>query len=261
MKSEKKAAPAKASSNGLSLELLIEGAQKAFDNAEALFGEAQLLAAHGATARALCLHQISIEECSKVEYLGAWAMSQLLDKEGDRAQIGKAFRSHAAKNKLNAFMLEASAEEISARERGDWDASSAAFKKTQDAFHQKSNRNKNDALYVDWTGAAFVAPAEAITEEMVADITKLNAKFLGHAALGMRMFARVQGSSSVLKPLLTELVRDLEKIRDKRPADLADAIDGAVGAFIRSGAEQLGEDKAGPARGRDRQPISPGDSR
>ncbi|HET6523540.1 AbiV family abortive infection protein [Sphingopyxis sp.] len=241
MKSEKKAAPAKAESNGLSLELLIDGAQKAFDNAEALFGEAQLLAAHGSRARALCLHQISIEECSKVEYLGGWAMSQLLEKEGDREQIGKAFRSHAAKNKLNAYMLASSAEEIAARESGDWDASSAAFKKMQDGFHQRSNKNKNDALYVDWTGSAFVAPAEAVTEDIVADITRLNMKFLGHAALGIRMFARVQSSSAVLKPLLIELAQALGNLTDDKPADLKEAIDGVLGSFIRSGAEQLGK--------------------
>ncbi|MBR1034339.1 AbiV family abortive infection protein [Bradyrhizobium japonicum] len=38
--------------------------EKTFDNAEKLYFEAELLAKAGATARALCLHQISLEECS-----------------------------------------------------------------------------------------------------------------------------------------------------------------------------------------------------
>ena len=58
-----------------SLDLLIRGAEKTFDNAERLFHEAEILAKEGAVARALCLHQISLEECSKVNNLGAWAVS------------------------------------------------------------------------------------------------------------------------------------------------------------------------------------------
>ena len=49
-----------------SLDVLACGAEKTFDNAERLFHEAELLAKGGAVARALCLHQISLEECSKV---------------------------------------------------------------------------------------------------------------------------------------------------------------------------------------------------
>lgn len=232
----------KAQADVISMETLIDGAQKACGNAEALFGEAQLLNEHGAHARALCLHQISLEECSKVEYLGAWAMSLLLGKDVDQKQIRKAFGSHAAKNKLNAYMLEASDEELAAREKGDWKGATEAFKKTQDAFHQFSNSNKNAALYVDWTGAAFVAPGETITADLAAEIGGLNARFLQHAQLGMRMFARVQNSSDVLTPLLSDLVAKMEKLRAEKPEDLIDGADAALTEFLEAGLERFGKE-------------------
>ena len=49
---------------------------KALQNAEALYHEAAILYAHGAVSRALLLlHQISMEECGKIEILGGWATS------------------------------------------------------------------------------------------------------------------------------------------------------------------------------------------
>jgi hypothetical protein len=56
--------------NQASLDILVRGAEKTFDNAERLFREAEILAKGGAVARALCLHQISLEECSKVNNCG-----------------------------------------------------------------------------------------------------------------------------------------------------------------------------------------------
>lgn len=232
MEGEDSAAAEAFADDSLSLDLLIEGAHKALANADALFGEAELLAAHGATARALCLHQISIEECSKVDYLGTWAMGQLLDEGDGQKEIGKAFRSHAAKNKLNAYMLEPSEEEINARESGDWNACSMAFKAAQNAFHERSNRNKNDALYVDWTGKAFVAPVEAITPEMLAEITALNAKFLGYARLGTRMFETLKGHSGALKPHIIAFAGKMEKLRNDKPEDMIEAGNAALAELL-----------------------------
>ena len=94
-------------------------------------------------ARALCLHQISLEECSKVNNLGAWAVSLILGFEVDQKKVLAAFSRHASKNKSNAYLLKGSAAETEAKARGDWDAAMAAFRQTQDEFHEKSNRAKN----------------------------------------------------------------------------------------------------------------------
>jgi AbiV family abortive infection protein len=50
--------------------LLAAGAQKVFENATGLYKEALILTKVGALSRALFLHQISMEECAKVEILG-----------------------------------------------------------------------------------------------------------------------------------------------------------------------------------------------
>lgn len=60
------------------LQEIVRGAQLAFENAEKLYQEAQLLGSSGAFARALTLHQISMEECSKVDMLGTAAISLVL---------------------------------------------------------------------------------------------------------------------------------------------------------------------------------------
>jgi hypothetical protein len=84
-----------AKSNQASLDILVRGAEKTFDNAERLFREAEILAKGGAVARSLCLHQISLEECSKVNNLGAWAVSLVLGFEVDQKKILAAFGRHA----------------------------------------------------------------------------------------------------------------------------------------------------------------------
>ena len=216
----------------VSIDVLMDGAKKACANAEALFAEAKLLGEHGAIARALCLHQISLEECSKLEFLGAWSMSLVRGHELNPRRAASAFSSHTAKNKLNAYMLDPSEAELEAREKGDWAASLAEFQKTQNEFHRVSNNNKNASLYVDWTGTEFVAPVDAITVELVAEISELNERFIKHAQLQLRMFERLQSEGDVLKPELAKLMETLEGLRtDSVEARIAGS-DAAMAEFF-----------------------------
>jgi AbiV family abortive infection protein len=153
-----------------SLSVLVRGAEKTFDNAERLYFEAEILAKAGATARALCLHQISLEECLKVESMGAWATSLLSGLGVDQSKVLAAFRRHSSKNKSNAYMLEGSQAEKDAKERDDWKTALEEFKKLQTEFHQASNDAKNSSLYVDWKDGEFVLPSEQISSEMLAEI-------------------------------------------------------------------------------------------
>ncbi|MBG0797009.1 AbiV family abortive infection protein [Methylocystis sp. L43] len=129
------------------LSILVRGAEETFDNAEQLYFEAEILAKAGATARALCLHQISLEECSKVENIGAWATSLLSGLPVDQNKVLASFRRHSSKNKSNAYMLEGSQAEKHAKARGDWKAVRKEFKKLQMEFHEASNDAKNGSLY------------------------------------------------------------------------------------------------------------------
>jgi AbiV family abortive infection protein len=111
------------------LSALVRGAEKTFDNAEKLYLEAELLAKAGATARALCLHQISLEECSKIESMGAWATALLSGFDVDQNKVLGALRRHSSKNKTNAYMLEGSQAEKDAKTRDDWETVREEFKK------------------------------------------------------------------------------------------------------------------------------------
>ncbi|WP_338156243.1 AbiV family abortive infection protein [Bradyrhizobium elkanii] len=233
-------ADSKANENEASLDVLLQGAEKTFTNAEQLFFEAELLAKAGAVARALCLHQISLEECSKVNNLGAWAVSLVLCLEVDQKQVLAAFARHSSKNKYNAYMLEPSEEEREARARGDWKASIEAFRKTQDQFHDKSNRNKNASFYVDWVGTEFVAPSERITAEMLHEITERNAEFLGYAHNGLKMLRSLVASPDVFRDLLSGLVQESERLRAEKPDNFHEATEAMLSRFLEAGKAKLG---------------------
>lgn len=223
------------------LGVLVRGAEKTFDNAEQLFREAELLARAGAVARALCLHQISLEECSKVDSLGAWAVSQLLGFEVDHKKVLAALGRHAAKNKSNAYMLEVSKAEEDARSRADWSAASEAFKQTQEEFHISSNRAKNASLYVDWVDGAFVAPSDRVTTAMLAEITERNAEFLGYALNGLKMLRRLEAAPDDVRGLLSGFVKQVEKLREEKPDNLMDALDALLSGFFEEGEAKLQE--------------------
>jgi AbiV family abortive infection protein len=221
------------------LSVLVKGAEKTFDNAEKLYFEAQLLAKAGATARALCLHQISLEECSKIETMGAWGVSLLSGHEGDRNKILAALRRHAVKNKNNAYMLEGSPEEYDAKARGDWDTAREEFKKRQREFHEESNILKNASLYVDWKDDQFVSPTEQITLEALQQIIERNETFLGYAHNSLRLLKRLDTSPDDYQGLFVEFMDGAEKLRAEKPDDLMTAKSELLDRFMEAGLKAL----------------------
>jgi AbiV family abortive infection protein len=217
------------------LPVLLRGAEKTFANAEQLFREARILAEAGAAARALCLHQISLEECSKVDSLGAWAISLVLGFRVDQKKVLSALSRHAAKNKLNAYMLEVSDEEAEARARGDWNAASELFKQSQEQFHATSNHEKNASLYVDWVEGTFVAPADRITVEMLADIAERNTTFLSDGLNNLKTLRRVAADPDQMRDLMSAFVEKAQKLREDAPANLVEAMDALLSRFLEDG--------------------------
>ena len=222
----------------VSLKDLACGAERTLENAEQLYREAQLLTAARAVARALLLHQISLEECSKVDTLGAWAVSQLMGFAVDQKKLFAALSRHAAKNKGNAYMLALTEEEIEARSRGDWGAAGQAFRRSQDEFHARSNRDKNAALYVDWGADGFETPSERITQEMVSEIAKRNAEFLGYAHNNVNTLRRIEAEPDALRKLLAGFIERAETLREEQPDHLADALDALLSDFLADGVAQ-----------------------
>ncbi|MCI0428812.1 MAG: AbiV family abortive infection protein [Nitrospiraceae bacterium] len=196
---------------------LARGAKKAFENAEKLFQEASLLRDKGALSRALFLHQISMEECAKVELLGTWATSLLMDVDVDVTELAAKLASHKAKNYTNAYMLATTEEETEARERGDWKGSTEAFDKLQAAFHLESNTAKNASLYVDFNDGRFVAPEERITEVMVSAIGEKNSGFLGLMYPKLKMLLGWEENIPDLEKSFAWFKTRIEDLRSEMP--------------------------------------------
>jgi AbiV family abortive infection protein len=214
------------------LRKVLRGAEKTFENAESLYREAEILAKAGATARALFLHQISLEECSKIESLGAWATTLLSGYEVDREKVLASFTRHSSKNKANAYMLEGSDAEKAAKERGDWKMALEEFKKLQEQFHEKSNSAKNASLYVDWKDGEFIAPCERIGPEMLMEIIGRNETFLGYAHNSLRMLRRLEKAPDEMQGMVVEFVEMVEKTRAQRPDEAMSAINALICKFL-----------------------------
>lgn len=195
------------------LALLHEGAQKSFLNAEKLFLEAQELARTGATSRAYFLHQISLEECAKVDILASSTFQMLADKPVDLAKLKKTISSHERKNRTNAYFLDQSEAEISAETAKD---AHAAFSQIQQSFHKSSNDAKNLSLYVNLDGEKFSSPEENITQQMLAEISALNEKFLA-LAFQLQKSVRAEGFTEGFDRMYQMLESKLTELKDKNP--------------------------------------------
>jgi AbiV family abortive infection protein len=114
---------------------LIDGLAKVFQNADELYDEALHLAGMGATARALLLHQISLEECGKADMLCTSVFVLLRGGKNDMKRLVRNFKNHKAKNEANAYSLPVSAEESAATRNNDIETALATFKGLQGRFH------------------------------------------------------------------------------------------------------------------------------
>lgn len=168
---------------------LIDGAQRVFENADRLFYEAGVLADIEAFPRAYLLHQISLEECGKIEILGAAVLSHLIGMEVDVKSLSRVFRRHESKNKTNAYFLPFSEEEQVAEKNNDIEAAVSAFKIVQEEFHKKSNNLKNSSLYVDFDGG-FTSPVDVISQDDFEKIRVQNATFMGLTNVKVQMLLR-----------------------------------------------------------------------
>jgi len=191
---------------------LVRGAELTFQNAEQLFSEAVLLRKNGHLNRALFLHQISMEECAKIDILGAWATNLMSSGGVDLAKLTKAIRNHKAKNYTNAYMARLSDAELAARERKDWKGSAEAFKEWQAKIHSYLNTHKNASLYVDFNDGKFLAPDDMITERMVDEIGITNQYFLAvtHPRLGA--MRRMADETDAMKAITTWFVDRLKNM-------------------------------------------------
>lgn len=207
------------------LSVLVRGAEATFANAEELFREAVMLMEAGHLSRALFLHQISMEECGKVEMLGPAVVQALAGLKQDTKKLWRALVSHEAKNSANAYLLEPSEEEKHARERKDWEGAGAAFTQHKREFHEKSNLAKNAALYVDIRDGNVTTPRDSITAEMVAEIAKLSESYLTDTQRNVGMLLEWEKEWPDLRQFMRQLI---ERMVQLQPARLQSSVRGAT---------------------------------
>ena len=196
-----------------------DGVALIFTNAEALYDEAQLLGQAGHFARATVLHQISMEECSKIDTLGAAATSILVGYDVDETRLARAFRNHKAKNHANAYFAKTTDEEMAAHARGDWKAASEAFKKFQNKFHAEVNTIKNAGLYVDFQDGQFTAPVDEVDEPTAIAFQCVNAFFLKHCDNFLRLLRRMASEPDFYAELTKNFVEQAEALRAAKELD------------------------------------------
>lgn len=196
---------------------IAKGVQLTFENAEKLYNEATLLGRNGAFARCVCLHQISIEECSKVDSLGAGAMQMAMGFPLDFAKFTKRLREHKVKNFNNAYMSKMGEEERAARERGDDDEARRIFKAQQQAIHDLLNGRKNESLYVDYRDGEFVAPGKSLTEAVATEMQALNGYFLRHAQNHVHLLERLLDDTAGMVATVTPFLERVEAVRQLPP--------------------------------------------
>lgn len=170
---------------------LVRGAEGCFANAEQLFQEATLLREHKHFSRSIFLHQISMEECAKVDMIGEAATALSLGHPVNLRRLAKAFRDHKAKNFSNAYMAKLSEAELAAREANDPKAAGAAFRQTQQEIHGHLNRAKNASMYVDLIDRKFISPDDVVSEQDAIAMAALSYYFMSVTSPRLRLLRRM----------------------------------------------------------------------
>lgn len=214
---------------------LIDGALKVFQNAEQLYHEGSLLCANGAFCRALFLHQISMEECGKIEMLAGWIASIFMGEEVDTRKVSRAMANHKAKNEANAYFLPVDEVEKKARDAADISAAVKAFDDVKSTFHRDSNLAKNASLYVDYDRDEFKAPTEMITASMAQEIANRNVDFLEMAHHKIEVMSNWRVAPDKIAPTLETIAERLKALRATSPADLESALVNLLDEFRRAG--------------------------
>lgn len=204
---------------------LIRGAEITFANAEQLFQEASLLRENGHLSRSIFLHQMAMEECAKVDMIGAAAVSILTGHQVDMKALTRSFRDHKAKNFANAYMAEAEEAELAARKANDHKAAIAAFEKSQKEIHTFLNNAKNASMYVDFTDGRFVSPNDVVTKDLAEMIAGVGYYYMCVTYPRIRLLQRVSREPDVvrewtkdLEETMTKLVKGQASLKDQEDA-------------------------------------------
>ncbi|PXY42725.1 hypothetical protein DMB65_01505 [Flavobacterium cheongpyeongense] len=154
-------------------EKYFQAIDKAFNNAEELIEDAEILAKHNKKARAYTLFQLSIEEIGKAFLTFQFVLNGNIEDAEETKRFFKDFRNHTVKTKTSQgidFMFALQIEK-----------SRYSKKMIEEFIFQRddviiSNDYKNYSLYTSYKDGEFCTPSEIITKDMLDKISK-HAKF------------------------------------------------------------------------------------
>jgi hypothetical protein len=86
-------------------------------------------------------------------------------------------------------------------------------------FHLNSNSAKNASLYVNYESGQFSAPKDKITETMVAEIARVNAKFLALVHPKVDMLLRWPHDADEVQRMMAWFATRAEELRAQLPQD------------------------------------------
>lgn len=218
---------------------IARGAELALMNANQLCKEAELLRNAGSFGRAVFLHQISMEECGKVDIIGEWAIVLLLGEEVDLGRMTRAIRSHEAKNHANAYYATVPDAD---REK---DRGAAAFERFQAKFHREANAMKNASMYVDFDQDQFVAPQDVIPEELAIGMAAVNRYFLQMTGARARLLRRMQRDDGSFAKETTWFVDRLAELSKLKPGDREGAYESLMAEMAERFVKQAQSEKSG----------------
>lgn len=226
---------------------LVRGAEVCFANAEQLFQEASLLREHKHFSRSLFLYQIAMEECAKVDMVGAAATGLTLGHPVDLERLAKAFRDHKAKNFSNAYMSKAPEAEAAARAANDSKAASAAFGASQREIHGFLNSAKNAAMYVDFQDGKFVSPDERIDEQGALAVAALSYYFMSVTCPRLKPLRRMLDEPK----MHSEIMAGLGEVILNGLADKAtmEGMDAAISSYLKEMAASMVAREKNPPKG------------
>ena len=225
--------------NDLLISELANGAAISLENAEELFREAEILYKHKSICRAYFLHQISLEECGKIELIGRYATAHLMDFPVNLKKMKSQISNHKAKNTANAYMLPRSEEEEKAINEQNWKEAISEFNKQKIDFHQQSNSRKNASLYADFVNEKFLSPKEQISEEMVIEISKMNSEYISLIAFKVQMLSKWVKDLSKTKEYLQYFIKLKKESKIENPDDPFKAMEDTMEKML----EELKENK------------------
>lgn len=222
------------SSNDNQVPKFVDGANLIFENATHLFQEASILADANHWTRSVFLHQISIEECAKIQMIGEYVTAVMSGENVDMNKWLRSFRSHQHKNNTNAYMATPTEEEKIARRSSDSEMAIKVFKKFQKHFHQEVNGIKNSSLYVDFSNGNFTTPKDSVGEKEQVEFSALNHYFLGISKSSLLVLEQIKNSPSYLEKISLLIKERPDEVIQQLGSDSVDGLAAIVEAMLRS---------------------------